>query len=174
MTTSPGARRFAGLTGLLAGIGLVVAARAIVGQPAHGQTVMLPAAAPQPTTTTSTTTTSTTTSPTTSGTGSPSTTTTAPAAKTLRHTVNGSVVQTPYGSVQVAVVFDGSKIVEVQALQTPSDQDRSVQIAQVATPILRQEVLSAQSARVDAVSGATYTSDGYAQSVQYAIDHSAS
>lgn len=171
MTTSPGARRFAGLTGLLAGIGLVVAARAIVGQPAHGQTVMLPAAAPQPTTTTSTTTATT---PTTSSTGSPSTTTTAPAAKTLRHTVNGSVVQTPYGSVQVAVVFDGSKIVEVQALQTPSDQDRSIQIAQVATPILRQEVLSAQSARVDAVSGATYTSDGYAQSVQYAIDHSAS
>lgn len=86
-------------------------------------------------------------------------------------TVDGDVVQTPYGPVQVAVVFDNGRIVDVRALQTPSDAEHSVRLAELATPVLRSEVLSAQSARVDSVSGATYTSAGYVQSVQYALDH---
>jgi uncharacterized protein with FMN-binding domain len=85
--------------------------------------------------------------------------------------VDGDVVDTPYGPVQVAVVLSGRRIMDVTALRTPDDGSRSVQLADLATPILRQEVLTAQSARIDTVSGATYTSDGYAQSVQYALDH---
>jgi len=83
------------------------------------------------------------------------------------------VAQTPYGPVQVAVVFERGRIIDVRTLQTPSDADRSVRLATLATPVLRSEVLTAQSARVDSVSGATYTSEGYAQSVQYALDHAA-
>jgi uncharacterized protein with FMN-binding domain len=156
-------RRLAGLAGLLAGIGLLVAAKAAGGQPAHQQqAALLPAAAPP------------TTQPATQGTPPPTGGTTAapPAAPPGPHTVDGSVVDTPYGSIQVAVVFSGSKITDVQTRQTPDIGGRSVRLAELATPILRQEVLSAQSARIDTVSGATYTSDGYAQSVQYAIDHS--
>jgi uncharacterized protein with FMN-binding domain len=149
-------RRLAGLAGLLAGIGLLVAAKAAGSRPAHQQVALLPAAAP-PTTQPSSA------PPSTGGTTAP-----APAGP---HTVDGSVVDTPYGPVQVAVVFDNGKIVDVQNKQTPDIGGRSARLAELATPILRQEVLSAQSAHVDSVSGATYTSDGYAQSVQYAIDH---
>jgi uncharacterized protein with FMN-binding domain len=152
-------RRLAGLAGLLAGIGLLVAAKAAGGQPAHQQQVaLLPAVAPP------------TTQPSTQGAPPLTGGTTAP-APAGPHTVDGSVVDTPYGPVQVAVVFNGSKIVDVQNKQTPDIGGRSARLAELATPILRQEVLSAQSAHIDSVSGATYTSDGYAQSVQYAIDH---
>ncbi|HEX9338012.1 MAG TPA: FMN-binding protein [Pseudonocardiaceae bacterium] len=154
-------RRLAGLAGLLAGIGLLVAAKAAGGQPAHQQVALLPAAAPP------------TTQPSTQGAPQPTGGTTAaqPPVPAGPHTVDGSVVDTPYGPVQVAVVFDNGKIVDVQNKQTPDIGGRSARLAELATPILRQEVLSAQSAHVDSVSGATYTSDGYAQSVQYAIDH---
>jgi uncharacterized protein with FMN-binding domain len=154
-------RRLAGLSGLLAGIGLLVAARAVVGAPTPQQVTMLPAV-PPPTTTTTT--------PPSSGVTSPPTTSAAPAPAGPR-TVDGDLVDTPYGPMQVAVVFSGGRIVDVRALQTPNDEDRSVMLAQLAVPVLRQEVLTAQSARIDTVSGATYTSESYAQSVQYAIDH---
>jgi uncharacterized protein with FMN-binding domain len=146
-------RRLAGLAGLLAGIGLLVAAKAAGGQPQHHQAALLPVANPP------------TTQP---AIGSTGPTTARPAGP---HSVDGSVVDTPYGPMQVTVVFDNGKITDVQTRQTPDVGGRSVRLAELATPILRQEVLGAQSARIDSVSGATYTSDGYAQSVQYAIDH---
>jgi uncharacterized protein with FMN-binding domain len=52
----------------------------------------------------------------------------------------------------------------------PSDKPKSARISQAAGPRLRQEALSAQSANIDVVSGATYTSEGYAQSLQGALD----
>jgi uncharacterized protein with FMN-binding domain len=70
--------------------------------------------------------------------------------------------------VQITVV--GSKITAVQELQAPSDDRRSESINAQAAPILEQEVLASQSANIDTVSGATYTSDGYKQSLQSAID----
>jgi hypothetical protein len=87
-------------------------------------------------------------------------------------TVAGPVVSTDYGDVQVRVTLQGSRIVDVQALQLPSDRSRSVRISQEAGPILRQEALQAQSANIDLVSGASYTSQGYAQSLQGALDSS--
>jgi uncharacterized protein with FMN-binding domain len=92
------------------------------------------------------------------------------AAPSTTKVVAGVVEQTPYGPVQVEVTFDGTKLVGVRELQSPSDDRRSVSINHQASPILAKEVLASQSAKVDTVSGATYTSEGYKQSVQSAID----
>ena len=85
-------------------------------------------------------------------------------------TIAGSVQQTRYGPVQVAVTLTGSQIVDVRTLQSPNDQSESQRISARSTPALAKEVLAAQSARIDTVSGATYTSEGYRESVQSAID----
>ena len=106
-------------------------------------------------------------SPPTTGSGSA---TTAPASNGATRTIKGDVVPNRYGDVQVAVVLNGKRIVDVQPLQLPFDRSRSKYISDTAAPILRQEVLDAQSAQIDTVSGATYTSDGYAQSLQSALD----
>lgn len=92
------------------------------------------------------------------------------AAATGDQTISGAVEQTPYGPIQVSVVFSGSRITAVTELQAPNDRQRSIEINTGAAPILAREVLSAQSATIDSVSGATYTSQGYAASVQAAID----
>jgi uncharacterized protein with FMN-binding domain len=84
--------------------------------------------------------------------------------------VTGPVVATPFGNVQIQATFSGGKIVNITTLQTPSDRTRSQMIAQYAVPILQSEALTAQSAQIDVVSGATYTSQGYAQSLQGALD----
>ena len=85
-------------------------------------------------------------------------------------TVTGPTSSTPYGPVQVRITVSGHRITGIEALQTPSDASYSRQVAAYAVPILRQEALSAQSAQIDAVSGATWTSQGYAESLQGAID----
>jgi len=82
----------------------------------------------------------------------------------------GAVVETMYGPVQVAISVSGGRVTDVTALQLPSDRRRSAEISQYAGPILRSEALQAQSARIDTVSGATYTSQGYEQSLQSALD----
>jgi uncharacterized protein with FMN-binding domain len=84
--------------------------------------------------------------------------------------VTGPVVATPFGNVQIQATFSGGKIVNITTLQTPSDRTRSQMIAQYAVPILQSEALAAQSAQINGVSGATYTSTGYAQSLQGALD----
>jgi uncharacterized protein with FMN-binding domain len=150
-------RRAAGLGGLLAGIGLIVALKSVSGGPAASTHLALP--------------------PETSTRATP--TPTHSAAHAATHpagpvTVTGSVVDTVYGPVQVRVTIAGGRVTDVQTLQTPGDATRSVRLAQYAVPILRQEVLAAQSAQIDTVSGATYTSQGYAQSVQSALDHAPS
>jgi uncharacterized protein with FMN-binding domain len=86
-------------------------------------------------------------------------------------TFTGSAVQNPFGEVQVQITLAGGKITAVTALQLPS-HGRSGFISQDAAPILQGEALSAQSASIDTVSGATYTSDAYTQSLQSAIDQS--
>ena len=85
-------------------------------------------------------------------------------------TIVGSTVQTPFGPVQVSVTFSGSKITNAQALQSPNWHQYSVQINSYAVPVLNQEAVAAGSAQINAVSGATYTSEAYMQSLQAAID----
>ena len=91
----------------------------------------------------------------------------APGTGTL--TVNGSPVDDGYGVVQVQVKISAGKIVDVTTLSLPQD-GHSSRINSFAVPQLRQEVLRAQSANVDTVSGATLTSEAYAQSLQAALD----
>ena len=85
-------------------------------------------------------------------------------------TYDGQVFENQYGPVQVRVVMQGGKITDIQALQMPVDRMRSAEISQYAEPYLRQEALQAQSAQIDIVSGATFTSENYAQSLQSALD----
>jgi uncharacterized protein with FMN-binding domain len=104
----------------------------------------------------------------TSGTGSTSSGTTS--ASTADGTWTGQTVQTRFGPVQVQVTISGGAITEVTALQLTNHDGKSVAISNRAAPILRQEVLSAQSAQVSNVSGATYTTQAYLSSLQSALD----
>ncbi|MFL6145031.1 MAG: FMN-binding protein [Labedaea sp.] len=84
-------------------------------------------------------------------------------------TIDGSTVDTEFGPYQVRVTFNGTTIAGITIVTTPRDR-RSQRIASRAEPRLREEALRAQSADIDTVSGATITSEAYAQSLQAAID----
>jgi uncharacterized protein with FMN-binding domain len=96
---------------------------------------------------------------------SPAAVATAAATKTYR----GATVNMKFGPVTVNIGVRGKKIVSVGA-SLPTERPRSKRINSQAAPLLRQEVLKAQSARINIVSGATYTSNAYAQSLQAALD----
>ncbi|WP_329436020.1 FMN-binding protein [Streptomyces sp. NBC_01280] len=99
-----------------------------------------------------------------SGTGSGS------GSATGKRTLTGATVQTRYGPVQVEITVEGAKITAARAVKTPSGDRRSQDIAASSVPTLVQETLDAQSARIDTVSGATFTSEGYMTSLQSALD----
>ncbi|GAA2553908.1 MULTISPECIES: FMN-binding protein [Streptomyces] len=84
-------------------------------------------------------------------------------------TVTGSAARTQYGPVQVRITVSGGKITEAEAVQAPGG-GQSDRITSNAVPRLNQAAVAAQSADIDAVSGATYTSAGYKQSLQSALD----
>jgi uncharacterized protein with FMN-binding domain len=88
--------------------------------------------------------------------------------------VTGPAEDTPFGVVQVEVKVSGGKIVDVIPIQLPNDRRRSAQISQYVGPILRDEALQAQSAQIDLISGATWTSGGFQASLQGALDKIAS
>jgi uncharacterized protein with FMN-binding domain len=105
------------------------------------------------------------------GTGSPAAVTTAAAtAPASGSTYPGTVVQTRWGPVQVAVTVADGRITEVSVPRFPDGNGRDREINAYALPVLRERVLAAQSADIDAVSGATVTSDGYRESLQAALD----
>jgi uncharacterized protein with FMN-binding domain len=143
------ARVLAGLAGLLAAVAVLVTAKA-ASAPPRRPVALAPAHPP--------------------GAGSGRSAPNRPAAPHGTRTVTGAVEDTPYGPVQVRVTLTGTRIADVAAVQLPGDGGRSQEISGYAAPQLRQEVLAAQSARIDTVSGASYTSDGYARSVQSALD----
>ncbi|WP_211270962.1 FMN-binding protein [Streptomyces yerevanensis] len=99
----------------------------------------------------------------------PSAPKTTSAAPTTR-TVTGATAQTKYGPVQVRITLTGSRITGATAVRSPDGTPRSKDISSTAIPELNQETLEAQSADIDTVSGATYTSAGYEQSLQSALD----
>jgi len=100
-----------------------------------------------------------------------SATATTAAPTTASTVVDGGVFQNRWGLVQVEATFgaDG-KLASVTAVKTPNGLGKSVQINSSAVPALTSEALTAQSAQVDTVSGATYTSNDYRRSLQSAID----
>ncbi|RXZ45719.1 FMN-binding protein [Agromyces binzhouensis] len=85
-------------------------------------------------------------------------------------TYTGRSVPTRFGDVQVRVTISGGSITDVTALRLTDSDGRSVQISNRAAPMLRTEVLQAQSASVSMIGGATYTSAAYLQSLQSALD----
>jgi len=84
-------------------------------------------------------------------------------------TIDGPVVSTQFGPVQVEIVVTDGRLEDVIALQLPTGRN-SGQISDWSEPILREEALRAQNANIDIVSGATYTSEAYARSLQAALD----
>jgi uncharacterized protein with FMN-binding domain len=91
-------------------------------------------------------------------------------AKSASGSYTGTAVDTRYGPVQVRIDVSGGKIGKIDVLQYPNGLQRDVEINGYALPVLNQEALSAQNAQIDMVSGATYTSTGYIQSLQSALD----
>jgi uncharacterized protein with FMN-binding domain len=86
-------------------------------------------------------------------------------------TITGKVANTVYGPVQLELVVKSHKIVKVAVLEQPTNTIHDIQIGEFAFPKLISETLTAQNAKVDAVSGASYTSAGYIASLQSAVDH---
>ena len=99
------------------------------------------------------------------------TSTTAPStSSSASGTYTGDAVSTRWGTVQVRITVVNGKITRSEAVQYPQGNGRDQEINAYAVPQLNQEVVQAQGAGIDAVSGATVTSDGYIQSLQSAID----
>jgi uncharacterized protein with FMN-binding domain len=153
-------RRVAGLAGLLGTAVLLVAGKAATAPPTHR--IVLATPTPTPTSRPSPAP-----LPGRSTTSHPAAT--RAAAPPAPRTVLGRPENNPYGVVQVRLTLVGTRITDVRAVQLPSG-GRSSEIAAYAAPQLRSEVLAAQSASIDSVSGASYDSEGYARSVQSALD----
>ena len=107
---------------------------------------------------------------TTGGSGTTGASGAAGAAAKAGGTYDGDVVQTRFGTVQVQITVKAGQITDVTALKLTDAEGRSVQISNYAAPVLRDEVLQAQSANVQTVGGATVTSDAYLTSLQAALD----
>ncbi|MGW3358413.1 FMN-binding protein [Streptomyces bungoensis] len=104
-----------------------------------------------------------------SGSGSSGTSGSAGSGQAQARTVTGKTVQTQYGPVQVRITVSNGKITKADAVQAPAGGLSSQKTA-LAVPKLNQEAVAAGNAQIDAVSGATYTSTGYKQSLQSALD----
>ena len=134
---------------------------AVLGFHAHPATLPVATASTNTKTTTTTTTT-------------PETTTTAPSSGSSGSSGGGTALGDPmntrYGAAQVRVTVSGGKITKVEAVQLQNSDSKSASISSYAAPILQQSVLSKQTAAVDTVSGATYTSLSYEGSLQSALD----
>ena len=85
-------------------------------------------------------------------------------------TAIGASEQFGYGILDVKVTVSGTRITDVSVPTLEVAEYTSQQISAQAIALLRSEVLTAQSARIDAVSGATFTSEAYAASLQAALD----
>ena len=98
----------------------------------------------------------------------PAGTATAPATN-VTGVFTGPTIEMEYGPVQVAIDVQGGKIVDIKALQYPVDRPRSQFINEQAVPLLRSEVLQAQNANINVISGATFTTNAFVESLQAAI-----
>lgn len=85
-------------------------------------------------------------------------------------TYTGNVANAYYGNVQVAVTISSGKITAVDFLQSPNENPNSIYVNQQADPYLKQEAITAQSAKVSGVTGATLTSQAFVQSLSSALN----
>ncbi len=154
------------------GAGLSYADNAASSVVVSTQAATLPAATAAPTTAAAATTTASNTATTAAATTA-STAAAASGSAWVDGSYTGTAEYTKWGDVQVAVTIQGGQIVAVQEVQAPSD-GKSQAINGRAAPTLESEAVAAQSADIDAVSGATYTSVTYKTSLQAALDQAAS
>jgi uncharacterized protein with FMN-binding domain len=137
--------------------------------PAHVTLGAFPAATPPRGSTTASGASSTSTSttrPSASGPPSTNTSTTAPSTRSA----TGDPVDYNYGVLSVSVTVSGSRITRVGiASLDDGGSNRSQSIDQQSIPILEQQAMQVQSANIQGVSGASYTSSGFAQSLQSAL-----
>ena len=89
-------------------------------------------------------------------------------AVVVPRTIQGPAVDMRWGPVQVTIIVKGKVLTDVQAT-APTERSRSAFINNQAIPILRQEALQAKTANIDLLSGATMTSEAFAQSLQAAL-----
>ncbi len=85
-------------------------------------------------------------------------------------TLTGDLVETRWGDVQVAVTIEGGDVTDIRSLVLPDGDSRSARISEYVDPILREEAIAIDTADISVVSGATYTSEAYALSLQSALD----
>lgn len=109
-------------------------------------------------------------SPTTAKASGSSSSTSPPTTAPATRTATGQEVQYRYGDLELKVVEDGSKITSIDLVTDDATDPRSAEINSQAIPLLQQEAMSAQSANIDGVSGATFTSQAYADALQSALD----
>jgi uncharacterized protein with FMN-binding domain len=148
---------------VLAGLGTVSSLVLVLAYPTSQGTALSSTSSAATTGTTGTTATTGTTGESTTAAGSTDT-----SSRTSSYT--GDVVDTRFGPVQVQISVANGKITAVDAVQYPDGDGHSQRINSYAVPTLNSEALAAQSAQIDSVSGATYTSDAYVQSLQSALD----
>jgi uncharacterized protein with FMN-binding domain len=104
------------------------------------------------------------------GTGSTGTTVPTAASSSSDHSYTGQDVFYRYGDIEVAVALSGSRIVTVTVPQDDASSPYSQTVNSAAVPVLVKEAVDAQGVNFDVVSGATFTSDAFAQSLQSALD----
>jgi uncharacterized protein with FMN-binding domain len=100
----------------------------------------------------------------------PTPTTVGTTEESVTQTFTGTAASTRFGPVQVQITVTSGKITDATAVDYPTNNARDRQINSRAVPTLEAETVAAQSAEIHMVSGATYTSEGYVQSLQSAID----
>jgi uncharacterized protein with FMN-binding domain len=127
----------------------------------HSEPVVAPSSLSQNSTTTV--------NPTQTAAPTPTKTNTTPAAEYKDGSYTGDVENAFYGNVQVAVTIASGKITVVNFLQSPDDNPNSLYVNQTAMPYLKQEAIKAQSAKVSVVTGATFTSQAFMQSLSSAL-----
>ena len=108
--------------------------------------------------------------PTPSASSTPSSTPSSNPSSSGPKSYTGDVTQTRWGPVQVKITVTAGTISKVMVVQSPSGNGRDLEINSRALPVLTQETIDAQSAKIDMVSGATVTSGGYVGSLQSALD----
>jgi uncharacterized protein with FMN-binding domain len=87
-----------------------------------------------------------------------------------RHTAAGPLIATPFSVIQVKVTLTGRELTRVETVALTGENARTQALNAHAEPILRREALRAGSADIDVVTGATYTSESYIDSLQAALD----
>ena len=106
---------------------------------------------------------------TTKGSGTGTSNQPAPGGSSASSATKGSAVDVGYGIVQVQVTLSGGKITDISALQLPQNDRHSARISDQAWPMLVQQAITAQSSQISGISGASYTSYGFVESLKAAL-----